>query len=99
MLALHPSEVRTLIEDGELDATLVRGRWLISVASIERAVAARIDPHADQAPAPPEAGVRKLEARVAALEKRLDALEDPGAPDPGQTGLRSALQPLFRTTE
>ena len=86
MLALRPSEVRALVENGRLDAILVRGRWLISAESIQR-----LD--AGDASAP---DLRRLEARVAELEKRLDSVH-PG--DAEESDLRPALQPLFRSTE
>jgi hypothetical protein len=91
MLALSSSEVRALIESGQLEAIRVRGRWLISADSIRR-----LD-GAPAAVATPEADLRRLEERVAALERRVDAVESTGGPP--RSELRPALQPLFRPSE
>jgi hypothetical protein len=71
MLALHPSEVRALVEDGRLDAVRVAGRWLIARDSVQRLEAARKAPDANA----PDPDLRSLEARVAELEQRLESLE------------------------
>jgi excisionase family DNA binding protein len=71
MLALHPSEVRALVEDGRLDAVRVGGRWLISRDSVQRLDAARKAPDVNA----PDPDLHSLEARVAELEQRLESLE------------------------
>jgi excisionase family DNA binding protein len=88
LLGIHPSEVRSLIEDGRLDAVQAGGRWLISPESLKRM-------DGDEA-GPAEADLRRLEERIAALERRFDLVT---RGDPGEGDLRPALQPLFRTTE
>ncbi len=90
MLALHPSEVRALVEDGRLDAVQVSGRWLISADSVDRL---------SQAPGAPETDLRRLEERVAELERRLGFVDRASRADTGGDGVRPALEPLFRTTD
>ena len=70
-LALHPSEVRGLVEDGRLEAVRVGGRWLISRDSVQRLDAARKAPDLNA----PDPDLCSLEARVAELEQRLESLE------------------------
>lgn len=89
MLGLPPSEVRALVEQGRLEAEQVRGRWRISRYSVDRLNAGD----------PAETDVQELEARVAELERRLEAFESTRRVDASDDRLRPALQPLFRTTE
>ena len=98
LLELPPPAVRTMIEEGDLEARQIDGRWRVTRYAIERA-RVRMHPgprpvgEADlptQEPAPGE-----IDARLAAIERRLDRLEARTAEEsPGE--LRPALAHLFR---
>ena len=100
LLDLPPPAVRTMIEEGELEARQVDGRWRVTRYAIERA---RVRMHpgprpigaADlpmREPAPGE-----LDSRLAAIERRLDRLEAKDSEEGEAPGtLRPALAHLFR---
>ena len=99
MLELPPPVVRTMIEEGDLEARQVDGRWRVTRYAVERA-RVRMHPgprpvgEADlpvREPAPGE-----LDARFAAIERRLDRLESRGAGH-ASGELRPALAHLFRS--
>jgi len=101
LLELPPPKVRTMIEEGELEARQIDGRWRVTRYAIERA-RVRMHPgprpvgEADlpmQEPAPGE-----IDARLAAIERRLERLEARGDEREGEEPgtLRPALAHLFR---
>ena len=98
LLELPPPAVRTMIEEGGLEARLIDGRWRVTRYALERA-RVRMQPgprpvaEADlplREPAPDE-----IDARLAAIERRLDRLEARGSEEPAGE-LRPALAHLFR---
>jgi hypothetical protein len=100
LLELAPPAVRTMIEEGALEARRVDGRWRVTRYAIERARVRLQHP----APQPMEAAERlvqgplqtDLERRLDLLEARLDRLEGRAAAagDDGAS-MRPALAHLF----
>jgi hypothetical protein len=78
ILELSPPATRTMIEEGELEARMIDGRWRVTRYSIERA-RVRMQPgprpvsDADLLPEPEPPS--DVEVRLAALERRIDRLE------------------------
>jgi excisionase family DNA binding protein len=98
MLSLPSSTVRTMIEEGALEARHIDGRWRVTRYAVERArvrlqpgprPVGEVDlPVEDAAPA-------EIEARLTALERRLDRLEAGAEAEP-PASMRPALAHLFR---
>ncbi len=80
ILELSPPTTRTMIEEGDLEARMIDGRWRVTRYAIERA-RVRLQPgprpvsEADLPPEPEQAQQSPIEVRLAALERRLDRLE------------------------
>ncbi len=98
LLDLSPPAVRTMIEEGELEARQVDGRWRVTRYAIERA---RVRMHPGPRPVEEadlpmrEPGLGEIDGRLAAIERRLERLEASRPEDePGE--LRPALAHLFR---
>jgi hypothetical protein len=98
LLELPPPAVRTMIEEGELEARQVDGRWRVTRYAIERA---RVRMHPGPRPVAEadlpmrEPALGEVDGRLAAIERRLDRLEVSRSEDePGE--LRPALAHLFR---
>ena len=100
LLELPPPAVRTMIEEGELEARQIDGRWRVTgTRSSARGCGCSPGPRpvgeADlplKEPAPGE-----IDARLAAIERRLDRLEAREAqPTRSRRALRPALAHLFR---
>ena len=98
LLNLRPPAVRAMIEEGDLEARLIDGRWRVTRYALERA---RVKLHPGPRPVGDvdlpirEAAPAELDARLAAIERRLDRLEASRSDEePGE--LRPALAHLFR---
>ena len=97
LLELPPPVVRTMIEEGALEARNVDGRWQVTRYAIERARVRLQHP----APQPMEAAERivpqqtDLQRRLDLLEARLDRLEGRAAEEPDGSSMRPALAHLF----
>ena len=78
LLDLTPPAARAMIEEGELEARMIDGRWRVTRYAIERA-RVRLQPGprpVSDADLPPEPeSPSDIEVRLAALERRIDQLE------------------------
>ncbi len=101
LLGLSAPEVRTMIEEGALEARRVEGRWQVTRYAIERARVRLQHP----GPQPLEVAERlveqpqtsDLERRLDLLEARLDRLEGRAEKTPDEVpAMRPALAHLFR---
>ena len=98
LLELPPPAVRTMIEEGALEARQVDGRWRVTRYAVERA-RVRLQPgprpveHADMPLG--KAGRADIADRLAALEERLDRLEAAAA-EPEAEPMRPVLAGRFR---
>jgi len=100
VLELSPPAVRTMIEEGTLEARQIDGRWRVTRYALERA-RGRLQPGprpVEQADLPAPEGRTDLEGRLAALESRLDRLEATATREEPPS-MRPALAHLFRPDE